>query len=76
MFGCTSEAKTNAYKALVRPFLEHACAVWNPCVVHDIDLLESVQNRATHWIKALGICILLGGQNLQVYILKNFDGLP
>ena len=52
MFGCTQEAKANAYKALVRAFLEYACAVCNPYTVHDIALLESVQNRAARWIKS------------------------
>ena len=38
-------------KHLLGP-LEYACAVWNPYTVHDIALLESVQNRAAHWIKS------------------------
>ena len=46
MLGCTQGTKANAHKALVRPFLECACAVWNPYTVHDIALLELVQNRA------------------------------
>ena len=52
MYGCTQEAKINAYKALVRPYLEYACAVWAPYTAHDNDLLESVQNRAARWIKS------------------------
>ena len=52
MYGCTQEAKINAYKALVRPYLEYACAVWAPYTTRDNDLLESVQNRAARWIKS------------------------
>jgi len=52
MYGCTHEAKINAYKALVRPYLEYACAVWAPYTARDNDLLESVQNRAARWIKS------------------------
>ena len=32
--------------------LEYSCAVWTSYTAHDIDLLESVQNRAAHWIKS------------------------
>ena len=52
MYGCTQEAKINAYKALIRPHLEYACAVWAPFTACDIALLESVQNRAICWIKS------------------------
>ena len=52
MFGCTQEAKANVHKALVGPYLEYACAVWNPYTDQDIALLESVQNRAVRWIKS------------------------
>ena len=52
VFGCTQEAKANAYKVLVRPYLEYACTVWNSCTAQDIVLLESVQNRASRWIKS------------------------
>ena len=37
-------------EALVRPYLEYACAVWAPYTAHDNDLLESVQNRAARWV--------------------------
>ena len=53
MSGCMQEAKINAYKALVRPYLKYACAVWSPYTVHDTDLLETVQNKwADCWIKS------------------------
>ena len=51
-YGCMQKAKINAYKALVRPYLEYACAVWAPYIAHDNDLLESVQNKAARWIKS------------------------
>ena len=52
MYGCTQAAKINAYKALVRPYLEYACLVWTLYTAHDNDLLESVQHRAARWIKS------------------------
>ena len=52
MFGCTQQAKINAYEALVRPYLEYACAVWAPYTTNDTDLLEAVQTRAARWIKS------------------------
>ena len=42
--------KLYAYKALVRPYLEYACAVWAPYTAYDTDLLVG-PNRAARWIK-------------------------
>ena len=38
------------YKQLVRPHLEHACQAWSSWLRKDIELLESVQRRATRMI--------------------------
>ena len=62
--------------ALVRPYLEYACAVWAPYTIHDIDLLETVQNRAAHWIKISGIHQLISGLNILQLVLRNWGGLP
>ena len=41
---------TKLFKALVRPHLEYAQAVWHPSLIRDINMLESVQRRATKQI--------------------------
>ena len=41
------------YKALVRPLLESAGAVWSPSLVKHIRSLESVQGRATKLVPSL-----------------------
>ena len=64
VFGYTQDTKAIYYRALVRACLEYACAVWSPYTAHDIDLLESIQNRAARWIK-----------NYWDSSVKTFDGL-
>jgi len=49
MFGCNSEAKCRACKAIVRPLLEYACVVWSPHTMKDRNLLEAVQRHAVRW---------------------------
>ena len=48
-FGCSSEAKCKAYKAIVQPILEYASIIWFPHTAKEIKKLESIQNRAARW---------------------------
>ena len=35
------------YKALVRPHIEYAAAIWSPRYISDVNIIEGVQRRAT-----------------------------
>lgn len=43
LWGATVDAKSMAYKFIVRPLLEYACPVWSPHTISDKSVLESVQ---------------------------------
>ena len=44
------ELRRVAYISLVRTLMEYSAAVWDPHLVKDIRLLESVQRRAVRWV--------------------------
>ena len=50
MQGCSRDAKTRAYCALVRPHLEYCAPAWNPYQLKDCAKLEKVQQRAARWV--------------------------
>ena len=50
MFGCSTLAKDEVYKSIVKPSMEYACQVWNPHTEKDCVLLDAIQNRAARCI--------------------------
>ena len=50
LWRCPQKVKEQLYFALVRPHLEFACAVWDPCTNTDIQRLEMIQHRAARFV--------------------------
>jgi len=46
----SKKTKETAYKALVRPTLEYAAAVWDPYTASETQAIEKVQRRAARWV--------------------------
>jgi hypothetical protein len=47
---CSPKTKEMAYKSLVQPHLQYACAVWDPYQANHIKKLESVQSKAARFV--------------------------
>ena len=50
LYCCSQSAKSHSYCALVLPLIQYGFPVWLPHYNKDLKLLESIQNRAAHWI--------------------------
>ncbi len=48
---CPTNLKETAYLTMVRSILEYACAVWDPHLQKDINLIERVQRKAARFVK-------------------------
>ena len=42
------------FKSIIRPLVEYATPVWNPCLKKDIAEIEQVQRKVTKYIRGIG----------------------
>ena len=70
LFCCSQFAKALCFCALVLPLMHYACPFWLPHYNKDIQLLESVKNRAARWI--CGEHPLMHGLLLPKYVWMAF----
>jgi len=47
---CQRYVKADAYNTYVRPILDYAAFVWPPHTIRNINILESVQRQAAHYV--------------------------
>lgn len=49
----TKDAKSlmQGYKSYILPILNYCSPIWSPCLLKDVDLIESVQRKFTHKVK-------------------------
>ena len=47
---CSSDVKDKSYQTLMRPQIEYASEVWNPCTTTEINRLEQVQRNAARFV--------------------------
>ena len=46
----SQDLKSKAYKVVIRPTLEYACAIWDPYTKKHINALEMIQQRAARYV--------------------------
>ena len=47
---CSREVKAQSYLTMVRPQMEFASVVWDPCYNVDVDKLGKIQHRTARWV--------------------------
>ena len=50
LYFCSRTTKERAYFALVRPYAEYACSLWDPYQMDQINQLEMIQRRGVRFV--------------------------
>ena len=50
LWDATPQVKSLAFRCVVCPIMEYGCQLWNSFTQKDIQLLETIQRRAAHWV--------------------------
>ena len=82
LFCCSQSAKALCFSALVLPLMQYACPVWLPHYNKDLQLFDSIQNRATRWICGARftlptyVCMVTSFQSMYVHTWMAFYEYP
>ena len=71
-FKWTYSSSTLSIESLVRPHLEHVYVVWGSTFITDLNILESVQRKATRYVQNISNLLIITDSYIWIFQSYSF----